>query len=113
MKIYVPQDSTYNKCYVIQSEGVIRGYSQVPAYNTSINYRDYYIDSSYIYRDNTATFGNYSSLPVCLASNDLTNNVFYRNDIDKILVIFIILLIIGFYFPYKIISRMFGRWLKL
>lgn len=113
MKIYVPQDTTYNKCYIIQSEGVIRGFSQVPSYNTTINYRDYYINSSYIYRDNSQTFGNYSTLPVCLSTNDLTNNVFYRNDIDKIMVTFIILLIICFYFPYKIISRMFGRWLKL
>lgn len=111
--IYVPEDTTYNKCYVIQSEGVLRGYSNVPAYNSSINFRDYYINSSYIYRDGVQTFGNYSTLPVCLASSDTTNNVFYRNDLDKILICFIILLFICFYFPYKIISRMFGRWFKL
>lgn len=42
MKIYVPQDSTYNKCYVVQSEGVIRGYEEVPQVNRTIDYRDYY-----------------------------------------------------------------------
>ena len=53
MKIFVPEDSTYNKCYVVQSEGVIRGYAEVPQINRTINYRDYYINSSYIFSDNT------------------------------------------------------------
>ena len=51
MKIYVPEDNTYNKCYVVQSEGVIRGYDRVPAYNTNYSSRDYYINSSYIFKD--------------------------------------------------------------
>ena len=37
MKIYIPQDSTYNKCYVVQSEGVIRGYDRQPSYNANYN----------------------------------------------------------------------------
>ena len=36
--IYVPNDSTYNKCYVVQSEGVIRGYDTVPINNSLYNY---------------------------------------------------------------------------
>lgn len=113
MKIYVPQDSTYNKCYVVQSEGVIRGYEEVPQVNRTINYRDYYINSSYIYRDSSQTFGTYSTPPTCLSSDVLTNDVYYRNDFDSILIIFIILSLFCFYFPFKIISRIFGRWLKL
>lgn len=113
MKIYVPQDTTYNKCYVVQSEGVIRGYEEVPQVNRTINYRDYYINSSYIYRDSYQTFGSYSITPTCLSSDVLTNDVYYRNDFDSILIIFIILSLFCFYFPFKIISRMFGRWLKL
>lgn len=113
MNIYVPQDTTYNKCYVVQSEGVIRAYEEVPQTNRTINYRDYYINSSYIYRDSYQNFSSYSTIPTCLDSNVITNDVYYRNDFDKILVIFIILMIICFYFPYKVMSRLFGKWLKL
>ena len=44
--IYVP-DLTNYKCYVVQSEGVLRGYEEVPTNNTTINYRDFYINSNY------------------------------------------------------------------
>ena len=39
--IYVPNDDTYDKCYVVQNEDVIRGYDRQPSYNTIYNYRDY------------------------------------------------------------------------
>ena len=113
MKIFVPQDSTYNKCYVVQSEGVIRGYAQVPTNNSTINYRDYYIKSDYIYRDGSQTFSQYSTPPTCLLSSEITNDVYYRQDFSNILIIFLILMIFCFYFPYKVISRVFGKWLKL
>ena len=111
--IYVPSDNTYNKCYVVQGEGVIRGYDRQPTYNTSYNARDYYINSDYIYRDTSGSWSSYSTLPVCLSNDNISNNYLYRTDLDKILVCFIILVIFCIYFPYKIISRSFGRWLKL
>lgn len=113
MKIYVPEDNTYNKCYVVQSEGVIRGYDTVPSYNTNYLYRDYYIKSNYIYKDGQGTWNQYSNLPVCLSNSDITNDVYYRNDFDSILIIFLILSIVCFLIPFKIIQRFFGRWLKL
>lgn len=113
MMIYVPQSNTYNKCYVVQSEGVIRGYANVPNYNTTINYRDYYIKSDYIFRDGLATFSNYSTLPTCLSNDVISNSYLYRTDLMNILVCFIIIVMFCFYFPFKIISRAFGRWLKL
>lgn len=105
--IYVP-DTNY-KCYVVQSEGIIRAYEQVPGYNTNINYRDYYINSGYIYRDGNSNFGSYSSLPACLSSDVVTDNVYYRNDLDKILVITLILFIFIILIPLKIILRFFRR----
>lgn len=113
MKFFVPQDSNYDDCYVVQSEGVIRGYAQTPQVNTTVNYRDYYVNSHYMYKDGSQTFSNYSSPPTCLSSTTLTNNVFYRNDIDGILTVFLILSIFCFWIPYKIISRAFGRWLRI
>lgn len=113
MKIFVPEDTTYDKCYVVQSEGVIRGYDRTPTYNTSYNYRDYYIKSDYIYRDGTGTWSNYSTLPTCLNNDYITNDIYYRNDFDKILIIFMIMAIVIIVIPYKIMSRVFGRWLRI
>lgn len=110
--IYVPSLENY-ACYVLVDNNTIRAYEQMPTKDSSVNYRDYYINSSYLYRDGVQAFSQYSTLPICLSNSELTTNVFYRNDIDKILVVTFILLIICFYFPYRIISRMFGRWLKL
>lgn len=111
MHIFVPNENY--SCYVVQSEGVIRAYENVPTYNSNVNYRDYYINSNYIYRDGSQSFGSYATLPTCLNNSVITHDVYYRNDFDKILIIFIILLIFCFYFPYRLISRIFGRWLKI
>lgn len=113
MKIYVPNNSTFNKCYVVQSEGVIRAYDTVPNYNTQYNYRDYYINSNYIYRDGTGQWSQYSTLPICLSNDIITNDFYYRNDLASILIIFLVLFLFIVYFPMKIFSRLFGKWLKL
>lgn len=107
MKIYVP-DLSY-KCFIVYSEGVIRAYEKVPQINQEIKYRDYYINSSYIYRDGTQSFGSYYSPPTCLASDVVTDNVYYRNDLDKILVIFLIMSIFCFYIPIKVFSKLFKK----
>lgn len=107
MKIYVP-DLSY-KCFVIQSEGVIRAYEKVPQNNQEINYRDYYINSSYIYRDGTQSFGSYYNTPTCLSTDVVTDSVYYRNDFDKILVIFLIMCIFCFYLPIKVFSKLFKK----
>lgn len=109
MKIFVPEDNTYNKCYVIQNEEVIRGYEEVPQNNRTINYRDYYIKSDYIYRDSSQTFSQYSTLPVCLSSSILTNDYWYRLDITNVLINFTILVLFCIYLPFRIVKSLFGR----
>lgn len=106
--IYVPDLENY-KCFVVQSEGVIRAYENVPEYNTSSNYRDYYINSSYIYKDGTQNFGNssYYGLPVCLDNTKLTNAISYRLDFDKILICFVIIVGIFYFITSKIIRSLF------
>ena len=107
--IYVPSDSTYNKCYVVQSEGVIRGYDRTPSNNSNYNYRDYYINSNYIYRDGYGSWNQYSTLPICLDSNNLTNEFYYRNDFSSICIIFMTLFFFVFFIPFKIFGRFFRR----
>lgn len=111
--IYLPQSDIYNKCYVVQNENVIRAYDKIPTNNTDYNYRDYYFNSNYIYRDGSGTWSQYSSLPTCLDNNIITNDFYYRNDFDSILFIFLVFSIFIVYIPFKIFSRAFGRWLKL
>ncbi len=112
MKIYVP-DTTNYKCFYIRSDGVIRAYKEIPQNNREVAYRDYYINSNYIYTDGYQSFSNYSTLPVCLDEETITTDFYYRNDIADILIIFVILAIFIIYLPYKIFGRFFGRWLKL
>ena len=109
MKIYVPNDSTYNKCYVVQNEDIIRGYDRVPINNTNYNYRDYYIHSDYIYKDGNGTWSQYSTLPICLSSDIFTNDFYYRLDLTNVLINVFIISIFGLYFPWRIFKSLFGR----
>lgn len=107
--IYLPEDTTYNKCYVVQNENVIRGYDRVPSNNATYNYRDYYINSNYIYKDGTGQWSSYTTLPICLDNSVITNDFYYRNDICDILLIFVILVIFIVYIPIKIVFRIFKK----
>lgn len=109
MKIYVPQDNTYNKCYVVQGEGVIRGYDHIPSSNVNYNYRDYYINSDYIYRDGSGSWSSYSILPTCLSSDVLTNDFYYRLDFTYVLLNVTIIALFGLYLPFRIFKSLFGR----
>ena len=44
--------------------------------------------------------------------NQITDDVYKRNDLSDILIIFLILFIFIIMFPYRLLSRLFGRWLK-
>lgn len=95
--IYVP-DLNY-QCYVLVNKDTIRAYATKPynpGYNQqiNINYRDFYINSSYLYTDGVQTFNSYSTIPTCLEQSSLTDALYYRQDIDKIMIVFFIFLFI-------------------
>lgn len=106
--IYVPDLENY-QCFVVRDTNTIRAYTRLPSHNSEIEYRDYYINSNYLYQDGTQTFSNYTTLPVCLDNSNLTTDVYYRNDFDRILIIFLILCIFCFLIPIKIVTRLFRR----
>ena len=106
--IYVPEKENY-KCYVVRSEEVIRAYEEIPRNNTEVNYRDYYYNSNYLYNDGVQSFSQYTTIPVCLDNDNITSDVYYRNDFDSILVIFLIMCIFCFYIPLKVILRFIRR----
>ena len=106
--IYVPDLENY-RCFVVRNESTIRAYKNIPVNNSDVSYRDYFYNSNYLYQDGVQSFGPYSTLPICLDNSNLTNSVYYRNDFDSILVIFLIMCIFCFYLPLKIFVRLFRR----
>ncbi len=104
--IYVPDTDNYT-CFVVQNEDVIRAYRTAPRNNATIDYRDYYLHSNYIYKDGQQTFSQYTTLPICL--DNVTSDVYYRNDIADILIIFIILAFVCLYCPWKLFMRLFKK----
>ena len=86
-KIYLPEYSA-NNCAYIQSEGVIRVYENRPTTQGNYNYIEYFYDSNYYSRYGVQSFSNYSTYPTCISSNDITTNIYYRNDLMEILLYF-------------------------
>lgn len=111
MKIYVPSDDY--ACYYMIDSNTIRAYNTQPRLNSNVDYTDYYVNSHYLFKNGTQSFGQYSTLPTCIGSDYITENILYRNDLSDTLVIFLIIVLFAFYLPYKIISRGLGRWLKI
>lgn len=111
--IYLPRQITNQNCAYIYNEEVIRVYDTKPTTTGTYNYTDYYVDFDYNIHNGISTFSQYSTFPTCLSYTNFTDNYFYRIDIMNILVCVFIILIVCFYFPFRIMSRFFGRWLKL
>lgn len=113
--IYLPIDNVNDfVCYTIYDKDTIRAYHTLPQVDSSSEYVDFYINSHYLEKTGTQTWGQWQSyLPTCLPSNSITTDVYYRTDFDSILIIFLILFIFIIVLPYKIMSRAFGRWLKI
>lgn len=113
-KIYLPIEVNSNQCPVVVSDGHIRVYDRIPNGTdiSNVHYYDFYIRENYLERQSTTNFNRYTSLD-CLDTTQFVTDFWYRPDIWQSLLCFVIIGGIGFYLPYKIISRLFGRWLKL
>lgn len=108
-RVYVPDLSTY-QCVVVQNATTLRAYHSQPQRNSSSVYEDYYYNAHYYHTTGTQTWGNTSNLPVCLSNAELTSDIYYRNDMPDIMIMFLCIVFIGFMLPWKILTRMFKRW---
>lgn len=108
MKIYVPDLEKYEK-YVLLNENTIRAYATTPQKGVGVNYRDYYINSHYIYKDGVEMYTETTENVSFLDESILTNEIYYRNDFDSILIIFFIVSFVCIYIPIKIVMRMFKK----
>lgn len=105
INVYLP--SYYDhQCAIILDSNTIRVYDSIDI-NTNVSYTDYFINSHYL-----STTGNIllTENVDCLSSDIITNDFYYRNDLSDILICFLIILIICFYLPYRIMCRF---WKKL
>lgn len=107
--IFVPEYNS-SMCAYIYNTDIIRVYQSKPRVNSTINYRDYYIKSSYIYNNGSTSFGQYATLPVCIEDTRITTDVYYRNDLPGILIIFLTFVLICFWTPWRLLLRMFRRY---
>lgn len=113
--IYLPIENLNDfACYSVIDKDTIRAYKTQPQLESSSEFVDFYINSHYLQKTGTQSWGQWNtSLPPCVSKSSFTNDVYYRNDFDSILIIFLILFIFIIVLPYKIMSRAFGRWLKI
>lgn len=90
--VYVP---TYNNgnCVVVSNADTVRVYDRQPQNNQSTNYVDYYINSHYLSNTGNTSY-NYGV--TCLASDKITTNWIYRNDLSDILLSFTCICLIIF-----------------
>lgn len=107
--IYLPVELTDNNCAVVQSEDIIRVYDEIPRRNDTVTYKDFYINSHYLFREGEITFTSYSTLPICLNNNIFTTKEHYRNDYVGSLFIFLVFSYIGFYLPFKLVMKLFRK----
>lgn len=112
--VYLPIQINSNNCAYVYDSNIIRVYDSRPTYNTTIQYTDFFINSHYLTRSGSTSFGQYQTLNYdCIAHTDFTTNIWYRIDISDISITFgvwfaIIILFIGFFC--KTFRRGLFRW---
>lgn len=104
LMIYVP-DIEHFECFSMQ-DGYIRGYEGINNLPASVSYTDFLYNSNYYTRTGQEFLSEY---PSCIDSSKLTTDFYYRTDIDKILVLFLIFSFVIIYLPIKTIFHLLNR----
>lgn len=105
-KIYLPSYLVNKDCKVVNND-YIRVFN-----NSQYNiWYDVYFKSGYLIKQGSSQYGQTNVL--CDSINEYTDNIMYRYDLSDSLIIFFIISLVCLYFPFKIFSRAFGRWLKV
>ena len=105
--IFVP--NLEYSCYVIYDKDTIRAFHDNLVDGESVDYTDYYVNSHYTSKDGSLIYNSGVSEFDCINSALLTNDIYYRNDLDSILIIFGIICIFAFYIPFKIFKTLFRK----
>lgn len=86
--------------------------------NCYTNYNTTYCDCYNVYPEldymiTNAYSCSYNQTSQNINYDKFTDNQFYRIDMYKSLIMYFIIFLFTFYLGYKVISRLFGRWLKI
>ena len=111
-KIYLPVEITDDQCAYVYDKDTIRVYEGRPTLNATYNYTDYFINSDYITRSGSTTFGNWgSSISFeCLDSSSFTTSAYYRTDIGQIFIVAFCLIFMCLFLISRLYRRLFyGR----
>ena len=113
-KTYIPQEILNPNWGYELNEYYITIHTNENCYQ---NYNTWYCDCIRLYYDLDYQISNRyacnTNYSVSIPYNNLSSSYWYRKDIDKVMILFLIFFIFIILFPYKIISRLFGRWLKV
>lgn len=105
-KIYLPTEYVNKSCKVVNND-----YIRVFDNNSYTSWTDVYFKNGYYLKAGYSQYGQNNV--ACDSLNTFTDNIFYRYDTSDSLIIFFIISLVCFYFPFKIFSRAFGRWFKI
>lgn len=113
-KTYMPSELLHNNWGYELNDYYITIHTYENCYN---QYNTTYCDCIRLYYNLDYQVSNRficsNNFSVSMPYNNFTSDFWYRKDITNSLIIFTILFIFGILIPYKIISRIFGRWLKV
>ena len=110
--IYLPVDNVTDfKCYEVRDKDTIRAYYNKPAINSSSDYIDFYINSHYLEKTGSVSWGQWGqNLPTCINESNITNDIIYRFDYTQSILLFSLLALIMFWVPLKLtFFRLFRR----
>lgn len=112
-RIYLPVEVNQNQCAVVVSDGHIRIYSSRPngQQQNNVTYTDFYIRENYLQTNGSTNWNQYTTQN-CVDHTQFSTDYWDRPDIWQSLICFAIIGYVGIVLPFKIISRLFGRWLK-
>lgn len=108
--IYVPNYNE-NNCIIIKNSDVIRVYDNTPYFNNEINYTDYFIKSDYMFVNSIELITDENLISKCVAHENITTQIYYRQDFFDILMLFLVIAFITLFLPTMLILRI-GRRFK-
>lgn len=103
---YLPEYST-GQCLFVYDKDTLRVLDNKPVLNTPVDYTDYYINSNYYTTNGTIIYND--TMPLCISDDKISTDYIYRVDFLNIVLLFVLLVIICFYVPVKILFRFFRR----
>ena len=102
--IYLPDVITSSNCAYVYDKDTIRVYEEVPVVNATIDYVDYFINSHYITRSGSTSFGQWSTIQYnCIDYNNFSTNAIYRNDFPSIMIMAFIFIFVCWFLVSKLV----------